>query len=114
MASISFGDMNLRYRSIREILDLERQWRVFGLYPSKNALKKVNFDLHSMEGTKPFFKSLTLHGVAITALGYLATQFGIPVLEGEIETLVVSLVTVVGLLVSITGRLRAATDLTVK
>lgn len=57
---------------------------------------------------KNFTKSLTLWGLAVTLLG----QIGIPVEAGELQFLYETVVTVVGVIMTVYGRARADKPLT--
>ena len=62
--------------------------------------------------TKSVLKSKTLVGALVVLLAFVVKQQGLPLLEGEVELLVVNLVALLGLAVTVYGRLTAKTRLT--
>jgi len=67
-----------------------------------------------MEETKSFYKSKTLLGAGISLLGFLLTQLGVPLAEGELEAIVIGAVELVGLLLVVYGRIAAKSSLIIK
>ena len=62
--------------------------------------------------TKSVLKSKTLVGALVVLVAFVVKQQGLPLLEGEVELLVVNLVALLGLAVTVYGRLTAKTRLT--
>ena len=62
--------------------------------------------------TKSVLKSKTLIGAIVVLLAFVVKQQGLPLLEGEVEVLVVNLVSLLGLAAVVYGRLTAKTRLT--
>jgi len=60
-----------------------------------------------MENSKPWYKSLTLTGVALTALSVFAPKY-VPVVSGVIT----DVSAIAGLVVTVIGRLRATKEVT--
>lgn len=59
-------------------------------------------------GSKPWYQSLTLRGVIVTILGFLLTTvIPLPVETGEIAEFVGKLFEVIGLVLTVIGRIRA-------
>lgn len=53
---------------------------------------------------KAWYQSKTIQGVFISTLGYIATITELPLLEGEIESIVTLILTLVGMGYTIYGR----------
>ena len=64
--------------------------------------------------TKPIYTSKTIIGALVLVLAVALERTGIPVLEGEVADLVNGLVALIGLTLTVYGRVKAKKALTVK
>ena len=51
-------------------------------------------------------RSLTINGLIIAGIGLVLTKLGIPVVEGALETTIVTIIQIAGGLIAYYGRLR--------